>query len=167
MPRTGQYSGDSGKLTGISSGGSTGVPEHDGGLDTNASVVFDVPTTTYYTRAIQEQNLTVWERENMGKERPIDDVTGATGTTDNLFLAWTYDKSLTNESREAAAGPNETYADNTQSSDTRRDFSKGHGAAPPTQLAPECRQVGSADQTANPPKNPDQGASNARVSQVK
>jgi hypothetical protein len=155
MPRTAQYSGDSGKVGSMSSGGSTGVPSADGGLDTNADIVFEIPTTTYYTRIVGEANLTVFERENLGKAIPsAGDMRGATGVSiDNV--AWTYDESLANKSREAAASPNETYASASQSSDTRRDFSKGHGAAAPTMLAPECSQVGSADLTPNPAKNPD------------
>lgn len=144
---------DSGKV------GQYGAPGQgraaDGGLDTNASIVFEVPTTTYYTRAIGESNLTVFERENLGKiVPPAADVTGATGVSADGLLAWTYDESMSNEYREGAASPNETYGSNSQS-DTRRDFSKGHGAAPPTQLAPECSSVGSASHTATPAKNPD------------
>lgn len=144
---------DSGKV------GSYGAPGQgrsaDGGLDSNAEIMFDVPTTTYYTRAVGEANLTAFERENIGKRVPsVADVTGAVGVSADGLLAWTYDQSLSNESREAAASPNETYANKSQS-DTRRDFSKGHGAAPPTMLAPECVQSGSASVTANPARNPD------------
>lgn len=155
---------DSGK---VGSYGAPGQGNHaDGGLDSNADIVFDVPTTTYYTRAIAEQNLTVFERENLGKRvPPMADVTGATGVSADGFLAWTYDASLTNHSIIQAAGPNETYR--AGQSDTRRDFSKGHGAAAPTQLMPEMRKVGDCDQQhADPLTNPDQGASSARVKEV-
>ena len=155
MPRTSQYSGDSGKVGGVASGGATGVPSVDGGLDKNADIVFEIPTTTYYTRVVGESNLTVFERENLAKPIPaVADMRGAIGVTVDP-LAWSYNESLANTSREAAASSNETYASASQSSDTRRDFSKGHGAAPPTMLAPECREVGSADLTPNPAKNTD------------
>ena len=144
---------DSGKVGSYSAPGQG--KQADGGLDTNADIVFDIPTTTYYTRAVGEANLTVFERENIGKRvQEGADATGAIGVSADGLLAWTYDKSLSNKSRIAAASPNETYASASQS-DTRRDFSKGHGAAPPTQLAPECSKVGSASVTANPAKNPD------------
>lgn len=149
---------DSGKVGAYSAPGQ-GITA-DGGLDSNAQIVLDVPTTTYYTRAIGEQNLTVFERENLGKPVPYDaDVTGAVGVRSDALSGWTYDEGLSNRSILASAGPNATYADQSQS-DTRRDFSKGHGAAPPTQLAPECSHVGSASVTANPPKNPDNKSSN-------
>lgn len=166
MPRTDKYSSDSGKHSGAVSGGSTGLSSQDGGLDSNADIVFDIPTTTYYTRIVGEANLTVFERENIGKQIPSGaDMRGALGVdVDNL--AWVYDTSLSNQSREAAAGPNETYR--APQTDTRRDFSKGHGAAAPTQLAPERSQVGDyALQEADPLKNPDQGSSSARVKDVR
>jgi hypothetical protein len=166
MPISGSYGSDSGKRGQGLSGGSTGVSSADGGLDTNADIVFEVPTTTYYTRAIAEGNLTVYERENLGKPIPPEaDVTGAIGISADGLVAWTYTDSLTNQSRIDAAGPNETYR--APQRDTRRDFSKGHGAAAPTQLMPEMCKVGDGDlQVATPLKNPDQGASSARVKDV-
>jgi hypothetical protein len=155
---------DSGKVGAYSAPGQGKT--RDGGLDTNADIVFEIATTTYYTRGVSEDNLTVFERENLGKKTPaIADMVGAIGVSPDSLLAWTYEESLSNKSREAAAGPNETYGSASQK-DTRRDFSKGHGANPPTQLAPEMCSTGSADQTAKPKTNPDQGASSARVKDV-
>lgn len=63
MPRSGAYSGDSGKHTGAPSGGSTGVPSADGGKDEGANVLFGSEADAsvischlveqYYTRILE------------------------------------------------------------------------------------------------------------------
>lgn len=129
MPRSDKYSGDSGKHSGAASGGSTGIEQGSGGVDSGSqvTVAFDVSADKFYTRVIAEQNLTVFERENIGKVLPA--------AVDGQGGSYVYKGGCSDESRDRSKSPNETYPG--AQNDTRRDFSKGHGAGAPTQLSPE------------------------------
>lgn len=129
MPRSDKYSGDSGKHSGAASGGSTGIEQASGGVDSGSQVTIacDISPEKFYTRVVGEQNLTVFERENLGKPLGVN-VDGHGGV-------YTYKGGNSDISRDKAASPNETYT--AAQNDTRRDFSKGHGASAPTQLSPE------------------------------
>jgi hypothetical protein len=98
MPRTAVYSGDSGKVQGVLSGGDTGVPSGDGGLDTNAVVGWDPGTKHPYSVHVfaKDGNGAGLSQEKTGYNQPYED--------------------------QHTPGGN----------DCVHDFSKGHGAAPPT-----------------------------------
>lgn len=71
--------------------------------DSTSTEVWSVPAEQYVSRIVGEQNLTVFERENIGKPVPELSSYVADGTD------YTYNESFSNKKRLAARGPNETW----------------------------------------------------------
>jgi hypothetical protein len=130
MPKTDKYSGDSGKHSGGASGGSTGVPSAEGGIDSGVQVAFKLGPEQLISKSTQEENYTVIERENLQIDPHASVV--ASGRT----------------------GRNTPYADEhaPQASPCTHDWSKGHGAGAPTHSPDsyEVTQTGSFDQIEMP-----------------
>jgi hypothetical protein len=106
MPRTAQYNSDSGKLAGVPSGGDTGIPQADGGVDSNAVIAWDPGVELPYS-------VSVFHKD---------------GTGAGLY--------------EEDSGYNQPYEDQhaPMGNECLHDWSKGHGAAPPT-ISPDSYPV--------------------------